>query len=367
MTNKLIANVPRIALFIGKESMLTPYIGSLYAALHSQGEAWTYADILAMSGSGNRLRWTPGFWDPANVDILLYEKNPFAPHLRALKAVGWEGEAKLVKPIIDGTDIPMVDAKTARRDIVASIDRNIPVIAMGIIGPPECCVVFGYEDDGEKLIGWNYFQIDEGFDANQPFVKQHWSENLLGYVLLKGKTTVPSIKDSGFAALTAIVKHAYQDEVRGAKVGIAAWKAMLHQLANDDFSLCTLEFPNGVPGEDITWQNSVRGRFMVYCDALCQIHERGVALPFYRKLAESVPEWADDLNQAIQAWTECSKYGGFLWKHMSNDKAGLEKFRTPELRKILADEGYRSMEQDIAAIKHIENLLRKIDDDALVS
>lgn len=358
MTNKVIDGVPRVAYFIGKESMLTPYIGSLYAALQSQGEAWTYADILAMSGSGNRLRWKPGCWDPANVDIALYENDPFAPHLRALKAVGRAGEVKLVKPD-DGADVSMVDADTARHDIVTSIDQGIPVIAMGIIGPPECCVVFGYEDDGEKLMGWNYFQTDEGF-RDGPFVKQHWRGNLFGYVLLKGKTTVPSVRESGLTALSAIVQHARQEEVRGAKVGIAAWKAMLHQLANDDFSQCALNFPNGVPGEDITWQNSVRGRFFVYCDALCQIHERGVALPFYRKLAESVPEWADDLKPAIEAWKECSEYGGFLWQHMSNDDSGLEKFRTPELRKVLADEGYRSMEKDIAAIEHIENLLHRV-------
>lgn len=359
MANKLIDNVPRIAYFTDTESMLTPYVGSLYAVLQSQGEVWRYADILAMSGSGNRLRWRPGCWDPANVDIVLCENNPFAPHLRALKAVGWVGEVKLVKPV-DGADIPMVDADTARRDIVTSIDQDMPVIAMGIIGPPECCVVFGHEDDGDKLIGWNYFQTDEGFDPKKPFTKQDWSGNLFGYILLKGKTTVPSIAESGLAALTAIVQHARQDEVRGAKVGIAAWKAMLDQLATDDFSQCTLDFPKGVPGEDITWQNSVRGRFYVYCDALCQIHERGVAVPFYRKLAESLPEWADGLNPAIEAWRECSKYGGFLWKHMSNDEAGLEKFRTPELRQVLADEGYRSMEQDIAAIEHVADLLRKV-------
>ena len=192
---KIIPNVPRIAMFIGSQSYLTPFVGSLYAALQSQGESWQYSDVLAMSGAGNRLRWMPGCWDPGNVDILNCEGNPFAPHFRAFKAVGWNAEVKLAKPI-RGMEEPFVDYETARRDILASIDRGIPVIAMGIIGPPECCVVFGYKNDGEKLIGWNYFQTDEGFDGEKPFEKAEWFPNLWGYILLTGKRSIRQIFSS---------------------------------------------------------------------------------------------------------------------------------------------------------------------------
>ena len=355
---KIIPNVPRIAMFIGSQSYLTPFVGSLYAALQSQGESWQYSDVLAMSGAGNRLRWMPGCWDPGNVDILNCEGNPFAPHFRAFKAVGWNAEVKLAKPI-RGMEEPFVDYETARRDILASIDRGIPVIAMGIIGPPECCVVFGYKNDGEKLIGWNYFQTDEGFDGEKPFEKAEWFPNLWGYILLTGKSDIPNEKETGLATLKAIVQHAYKGEVRGAKVGIGAWDAMLEQLERDDFSECTLDFPAGVPGEDATWQNSVKGRFFVYCDALCQIHERGIALPYYTRLAEIVPQWSSELNSAIDAWRECASYGGYLWNHLTMDDAGYEKFRTPQIRKILADEGRRCMRKDIEAVGYIQKLLEK--------
>jgi hypothetical protein len=42
--------------------------------------------------------------------------------------------------------------------IAAEIDAGRPVIAQGIVGPPECCVVTGYERGGEVLWGWSYFQ-----------------------------------------------------------------------------------------------------------------------------------------------------------------------------------------------------------------
>jgi hypothetical protein len=39
------------------------------------------------------------------------------------------------------------------------------------------------------------------------------------------------------------------------------------------------------------------------------------------------------------------------------DAAGFEKFRDPKIRKILADEGYRSLQKDIEAVESIEKLL----------
>jgi hypothetical protein len=53
------------------------------------------------------------------------------------------------------------------------------------------------------------------------------------------------------------------------------------------------------------------------------------------------------------------KLAGFPWKYMGMDDAGLEKFRTPQLRKILADEGHSAMEKDIEAISHIKKILEQ--------
>lgn len=354
MSSQVLPNVERIAMFIGDESLLTPFVGSLFTALRSLGADWRYSDVLAMSGAGNRLRWMAGTWDPSNVDILHCEEPPFAPHLRALHAVGFTGETKLVKEL-SGMKGPFVDESTARGDIVASIDRGLPVIALGVIGPPECCVVFGYEDSGARVVGWNYFQGDEGFDPDKPFVRDDWFAHLWGYILLGERVEVPSLRQSGRAALEAVVRHARQDSMRGAKVGLSAWEPMLGQLEHDDFSGLELEFPKGSPIDDASWRNTVRGRFCVYCDALCQIHERGIAVPYWEKLAEQAPEWRTELSAAIDAWKQCATYGGFLWKHMR--MSDMDKFRTPELRKILADEGRRCMQKDSEAIAHVERLL----------
>lgn len=359
MSERLIPNVSRIAMFIDDVSLLTPFVGCLYASVKAMGGAEGYRELLAVSGAGNRLCWRKGLWDPSNVDLLCCEGAPFAPHHRALKALGWSGQVKLTKPVA-GQEGPLGDAVAALTDIRASIDEGIPVIAMGVIGPPECCIVSGYKDDGETLVGWNYFQGDCGFPPDLPFEKKDWYPGMTGYILLSPSGTKPPLRDTALTLLRAISAHARTPEVRGAAVGLAAWEAMLAQLEHDDFSQCTLKLSEGRVGEDPGWQTSVQGRFMVYCDSLCQVHERGVALPWYRGLAQAVPEWAPELGLAIGAWEDCSSYGGYLWKHLSFDDSGLERFRLPEVRRALAEEGRRCMRRDEEAISHIESLLGRI-------
>lgn len=58
-----------------------------------------------------------------------------------------------------------VDEVQARSEIRASIDAGRPVLAFGVYGPPECCVVTGYDQDGATLIGWNYHQDDGSREA----------------------------------------------------------------------------------------------------------------------------------------------------------------------------------------------------------
>lgn len=356
MTDRLIPGVPRLAQFIGNESYLTCYIGALHAALHGMGRPRPYHDLLGLSGAGNRLSWRPGTWFPGNIDLATCEEPPFAPHHRVLAALGLRAEVRGCREFL-GLTPPFVDEETAQAEIVDSLDRGRPVIALGIIGPPESCVVSGYEDDGDRLIGWNYFQADEELDAERPFVTANWFTGLIGYLLLSETGEAPAHRTSALAALRAVVDHTHGGEVRGARVGLAAWAAMLDQLEHDDFSTCATLLPQDKQSDEDAFTATVQGRFYIYCDALCQVQERQVVLPYYKQLATEFPEWAPDLTPAIGLWRECSSYGGFLWKHLTMDEAGYEKFRTPEVRAILAAEGRRCAELDRRAVAHIEDLL----------
>ena len=50
------------------------------------------------------------------------------------------------------------------RKIVNAIDKGLPVLTFGIVGPPVCSIICGYAEDGELLIGWSQFtgEIEEG-------------------------------------------------------------------------------------------------------------------------------------------------------------------------------------------------------------
>jgi len=63
------------------------------------------------------------------------------------------------------------------------IDNGVPVIALGIIGPPEACVITGYRGNGQTLLGWNCFQDSPEFassvtfDESGYFITSSWWEN----------------------------------------------------------------------------------------------------------------------------------------------------------------------------------------------
>jgi AraC-like DNA-binding protein len=347
---KLIPHVPRVALFTDNGSYLTSFIGSLYAALYGMGEEHEYHELLMLSGAGNRLCWTESRWVFGNEDIANCDASPFAAHSRVLEAIGWKGIEKYTEKL---------SADVIRHDFISSIDRGIPVIAKGIIGDcADYCVVYGYENNGEKIIGWNYYQTDNGYTSDQPFIKENWVEGILGsYVLLTEKTEPKPEKERILEAFRAICAHARGDEIRGKKVGFTAWRSLLHQLEHNDFSHCSVSQADDHPDE--YGVHSAEMRLCIYCDALCQIHERSVVLPYYGAITDKYPQWKDELLQAIDAWRDCASYGGFLWSQgLSFSEEGFKKFRDPAIRKILADEGIRCMKKDMEAIEHIENILK---------
>jgi hypothetical protein len=154
-----------------------------------------YARVLCHSGAAFRLLWNPSRWDGGNVDIMAMDENAVAPLRRAFEASGFEarlyGNADARGPLPEKSmvsefarDFPaFLDEEGMRAAIVESIDGGKPVIAFGIIGPAEACIVTGYEDEGRLLLGWNFFQDfkemnpEQDFDPAGYFRKRGWYSN----------------------------------------------------------------------------------------------------------------------------------------------------------------------------------------------
>ncbi len=361
MQRRLIPNVPEIK-YDGNNAAF--FITLLEATLRSLGENCDKAKLTALSGEGNRFCWTDGKWVFGNELTQSINETPFETEHRVLSAIGWQAKYITVHRSKDGKYMN-TDAAQIRRDFVSAIDKGFPVL-IRYIEHADCDlnVFFGYEDDGEKIIGYDYNNgfkagVSQPSDVTVPVTWDNWENNLAGYILLKYKEEAASERNTALSVFRFISDHARSTaEIRGKKVGFAAWESFLYHLEHDDFSQLPLRASDAPAVNGVA--NSVEHRFYIYCDALCQIDARKKPLPYYRFLAEHFPEWKKELETAIQALEDCASYGGFLWSHgFTFDEAGFEKFRSYEARKILADAGREAMIKDMLAVEQFEKILRR--------
>lgn len=169
----ILYGVPKIA--YGTYGGSTPYPICLKACSEYLGEDLNYYFTMVSSGAAFRLVWNSEQWDLSNVDIYHTFEESNAVYRLAAEALGREffflGREK----------------NTTKEEFMAFIkehvDEGYPCIALGIIGPPEACIITGYRKGGEELLGWNFFQGDPEFaasvkfDESGYFVCSDWWEN----------------------------------------------------------------------------------------------------------------------------------------------------------------------------------------------
>jgi hypothetical protein len=119
-----------------------------------------YGQLVADSGACFRMAWNHTEWDEGNMDLAHLGPEPFRRGLQCagyrprflVKPDWWQGlTADDIERVPDGAD----GKRTMREAIVASIDRGVPVLAFGVVGPPEVSVIAGYDEGGEVVVGWS--------------------------------------------------------------------------------------------------------------------------------------------------------------------------------------------------------------------
>jgi len=115
--------------------------------------------------------------------------------------------------------------------ITQSIDEGRPVLAFGVVGPPECSIVCGYDNGGDILFGWSHFQSHNKDDceSNGMFRKSGWYDDIWKIVLCKDKkepkNELKDIIKRGIAISTA-------DNLNGYYAGAAAYDAWAKYIEN---------------------------------------------------------------------------------------------------------------------------------------
>jgi RNA polymerase sigma factor (sigma-70 family) len=173
------------------ESTWLTYEGSAYACLKTLEPEVTLDYLMGVCGGAFRFFWhrdaSPGM---CNLLILgeTTAQRTFAPF-------GY-GYTYLVD--YERRD-PAATPERYQRLIVESIDAGRPVIGIGIIGPPEACVVTGYDRGGEVLYGRSYFQVMKGlfpadFEVTESgyFRVENWHGNCYGLIAPGKKSRRPS-------------------------------------------------------------------------------------------------------------------------------------------------------------------------------
>ena len=153
----------------------TPFISTLKACLNYMGQDISYSYLMAASGASFRLRWNTTCWNGGNIDIAFIYEDLNEAYKRSFEAAGRSYRIYKREPSSQKEEFMQF--------IKVEIDEGRPVIALGIIGPPEACIITGYREGGKVLLGWNFFQENPEFakdvelDQSGYFICKNWWEN----------------------------------------------------------------------------------------------------------------------------------------------------------------------------------------------
>jgi hypothetical protein len=326
----VLEGVPRI----GMDVHMSPFPGSLFSLLEYLKDPCDYDYIMGVSGAAFRRTWNRD--DGGNVDFSYFGKEPFKAILDAL---GYEYRM-----------VPPKDRAVLLRALKGSLARGRPVLAFGIVGPPECGIVAGYDKDGDVLIGYSYFQ-----DMKQPgyyeqadwFTKASW-HGVTGFIVLEGRKPKPAPRAVLLSSLERAIRFARMKTLgKDHSAGLAAY---------DDWAK-GLEIDADYPKDDA---KVLDRRVMVHGDQCVMLEERRDAAKFLRRMAQVAPEVAEELNAAAARYDQVADQGGKTWPWGERYADVGPDLADPAARRTLAAAVRTAREKEAEAVGHLERALAKL-------
>lgn len=165
------------------------FVNSVISALGALGDTLDYEYVCAISGSAFRTSFSYEGWNHGNYHVI----NTPCVIEHTFKMLGYTVTHHIRS-----------DYETDKKLIMDSIDRGVPVITLeGVIHCSDTCVIAGYDNDGDVLLGYNPFMYikddhDEPHDATGYFRKSNWHEGFcaggsqLRIITIDGKGETPS-------------------------------------------------------------------------------------------------------------------------------------------------------------------------------
>lgn len=301
---------------------LTPFPCCLKACANYIGIDASYDDVMAASGAAFRLTWDETTWNLGNVDAMFTYADPVRVYRQGIEAIGCRFQL-----LWREKDTP----KSAFISFIKTqINKGNPVIALGIIGPPEACIITGYRNNGETLLGWNFFQNNSEFsggitfDESGYFITDRWWDNPETFAVM---SLEPAVDKK--ANVKAIICHAVE-AMTGRKEGnfakgLSAYDAWMKAVDNDN------EFSDGL------LLPLLAERLFTHGDAIdCIADGRYQAAVFMNKAAEQSPEHHSLFEQAAKQFMAVYEVHAKLFEVIGGWERGetqMRQFARSDVRK----------------------------------
>ncbi len=283
-------------------------VNSVVSALNGVGEKLDYDYVCAVSGSAFRTsfsmpsarEWNLSNYHAINTPIIVEH---------TFKMLGYT----VSHHIRSGYD-------TDVRLIMDSIDRGFPVITLeGVINHADACVISGYDNDGQVLLGYNPFMYIDDDHGEAPddtgyFRKSDWHDGLFAegskgrILILEGPYEKPD-KNAVLTETLKLISRLIGEEslVPGQYNGLAAHKAFANALMT------------------YTWDSND----FVYLNVMCnykQYLDRQYAVRFFHD--NNRPDLADCYEKITGLCAELGRIipQDFTAAHMFSDKEKLRPY-----------------------------------------
>jgi hypothetical protein len=325
----------------------------------------SYSFFVGVTGVGSYLSWKPG-WNDSNAAFYM-SADPEAPERWGYRALGyafeWVEKGENASPEENESD-----RTRYLQAIIESLEKGRPVVGYGVVGPPEPALITGYDEGGEVLIGWSFFQgipgLNEGveLEPNGYFRKRDWFKDTHSLLIIGEKQERPPLSQIYKDALQWAVQVTRTPVVRpepgapawyrGRSNGMAAYEAWANSLLQD---------------EDYT--NAAEPRLMelhdIHNSAVGQVAEaRWYGSQFL--VQASNPDilhysMAEDLLHAAACYAAEHDLMWKLWDLAggNGNPEAWKKFADPTVRRQMVPIIQEARNKDEQAIEHIERALAK--------
>lgn len=209
------------------------YVNSVVSALNGLGENTNYDYVCAVSGSAYRTSFSMEGWS-------------FGNHHASYVPIIFNHTFKMLGYNV--TQHVRSDFETDSKLIMDSIDKGVPVLTLeGVINNSDTCLISGYDNDGQVLLGYNpfmYIEDDHKEEADETgyFRKTDWhngifADNNQGSILIIGDKCKKLSKEEIFAETLNLIKRLITEEsiFPGQYNGLSAHKAFANALLTYDW------------------------------------------------------------------------------------------------------------------------------------